>query len=130
MNDSDELLEDVGLKSEFEKQKELARLKRLRKESFMLTPPRSPISRHQNRFDDELVDELDEIDRENNNYMQHNQADAGNVRNRKDNSSSSGLYSLSESSPSRPRTISDIKKDFQLGDVIDFVHQGLQVKII
>jgi len=40
---------------------------------------------------------------------------------------SSGVYSLAESSPSRPRTISDIKRDFQLGDVIDFVHQGLEV---
>jgi len=136
LNDCAELLEDVGVKSEFEKQKDLARLKRLRKESFMLTPPRSPTSRNHSRYDDDIIRELDEIDRENNNYMQHDLVtnekqppeDLSGVKNRKE-TSSSGVYSLSESSPSRPRTISDIKRDFQLGDIIDFVHQGLETII-
>ena len=28
----------------------------------------------------------------------------------------------------RPRTLSDLKRDFQLGDIIEFVHNGLDVK--
>jgi hypothetical protein len=27
----------------------------------------------------------------------------------------------------RPRTLSDLKRDFQLGDIIEFVHNGLDV---
>ena len=120
----------MGVKSEFEKQKDLARLKRLRRESFMLTPPRSPSSRSQSRFDDDLIRELDEIDRENNNYMQNaneKQTEVVGGAIKRNENGSSGVYSLAEGSPSRPRTISDIKRDFQLGDVIDFVHQGLEV---
>jgi len=125
LNDCEELLEDVGVKTEFEKQKDLARLKRLRKESFMLTPP--PSSKSKNRFDDDFLHELDEIDRENNNYMQSDKLQDADqqLTNRKD--PSKRVYTLStESSPSKPRTLSDLKRNFQMGDIMDFVHHGLE----
>jgi glycerol-3-phosphate O-acyltransferase 3/4 len=117
LNDCEELLEDVNIKTELEKRKELARLKRLRKESFMLSPPSSQTL---NRNDDKLLKELDEIDRENNNYLEYKQnvdVKENNVQNR--------VHTLSENSV-RPRTISDIKRDFQLGDIMEFVHEGLE----
>lgn len=91
----------------------------------MLTPP--PSSKSKNRFDDDFLHELDEIDRENNNYMQSDKLQDADqqLTNRKD--PSKRVYTLStESSPSKPRTLSDLKRNFQMGDIMDFVHHGLE----
>lgn len=98
--------------------KDLARLRRLRKESFMLNP--SPNTKSISRCfeSDELLKELDEVDLKNNNYK----LDKSQTTNAEE------IYSLkAENSPNRPRTLSDLKRDFQLGDIIDFVHQGMNV---
>jgi len=70
----------VSTKTQFERQKELARLKRLRQESFMLNPPSKSITE--------------------------------------------------TTLNGRLRTISDIKRDFQLGDIIEFVHRGIEVILV
>lgn len=126
-----ELLEDDDVKSAVEKRKDLARLKRLRKESFMLTPPSSKTTGSSRYDGDDLIKELDEVDRENNNYMkQLTDVDQPLESNTFKDESSKRLYTLSDSnSPARPRTISDIKRDFQLGDIMDFVHQGMETII-
>ena len=69
---------------------------------------------------EQLMKELDEIDLKNSNYKLDKSLHASQ---REDQ-----IYSLkAELSPNRPRTISEIKRDFQLGDIIDFVHQGMNV---
>jgi len=102
IKECEELIDDNGEKNEMEKLKELARLKRLRHESFMLNPPSRFNSKRE--FDDELVKELNEMGQKNG-------------------------ANLKEESPNRPRTISDIKRDFQLGDIIEFVHKGMETII-
>jgi hypothetical protein len=68
----------------------------------MLNPPSRSNIKHE--FDDELVKELNELSHKHNGSK--------------------------EESPNRPRTISDIKRDFQLGDIIEFVHKGMEVLAI
>lgn len=113
----EELLDTTERKNEFEKAKDLARLRRLRKESFMLNP--SPKSSSRCFENDELLKELNEVDLENNNYK----------FDKSHSTKANEIYSLTEGSPNRPRTLSDLKRDFQLGDIIDFVHQGMNTII-
>ena len=51
--------------------------------------------------------------------------DLENRRNRERNDAST-----KEFDSSRGRSLSDIKKDFQLGDILEFVHKGLEVRIL
>ena len=83
----------MSKKSQFEKQKEIARLKRLRHESFVLNPSKNNLDEEQH---------LNELNEKYNN-------------------------SKTTSSPTLSRTISDIKHNFQLDDILDFVHRGIQV---
>jgi len=120
LHDCTELLEDTGSKTQFEKRKELARLQRLRKESFMLTPPSLSRNKSTSKFDDDLIKELDEVEKEHYNNSINQNIDT--------NEKEAKSVSFSETSP-RPRTISDIKRDFQLGDIMEFVHKGLETII-
>ena len=116
-------------KSEFEKQKEMARLKRLRHESFLLNPP-SRTGPKNLVYDegDELMKELVDIDEKNNNYMR-NSINLNTEQQVSNNDLAKEKRSNTLMSQDRPRTISDIKRDFQLGDIIDFVHKGMEVMI-
>lgn len=145
IKDCEELLEvDVSTKTQFERQKELARLKRLRHESFMLNPPSKKITEVD---ENELLKEFDEIDKKNNNYLKpassyklqsnspeiqqlstavfNNQNDVQIESSRRKLTYSSDVTNLN----GRSRTISDIKRDFQLGDIIEFVHRGIETII-
>jgi hypothetical protein len=140
-------------KSEFERQKEIAKMKRLRHESFLLNP------KQLNNLDEEL-NKLDETDVQNNNYLSSSTTQptaasyvTGAVPNipekileqekeesfeesthfsandRKRTISDSSTVSTSPSTSSKPvryRSLSDIKRDFELSDVIQFVHNGLE----
>lgn len=121
------LLEDDKVKSEFERQKELARLKRLRKESFMLSPPLRQRKSENNLINEDDLMDLEEIDKQNNNYMQSVKLEKSEVS--KEETTKRIRLPSSETSLNRPRTISDIKRDFQLGDVIDFVYKGMETII-
>ena len=134
----------MSTKTQFERQKELARLKRLRHESFMLNPPSKKITEVD---ENELLKEFDEIDKKNNNYLKpassyklqsnspeiqqlstavfNNQNDVQIESSRRKLTYSSDVTNLN----GRSRTISDIKRDFQLGDIIEFVHRGIEVII-
>ena len=125
------ITEAAVAKSEFEKQKEMARLKRLRHESFMLNPP-SRTGPKSLMYDegDELMKELVDIDEKNNNYMRNSinlNSEQLTINDLGKEKRSNTLMSQDLNSPGRPRTISDIKRDFQLGDIIDFVHKGMEV---
>jgi len=121
LNNCEELLDsDTERKNAFEKAKDLARLRRLRKESFMLNPSLNTKSTSRSFENDELLKELNEVDLKNNNYK----------RDKSQSTNGDEIYSLSEENgPNRPRTLSDLKRDFQLGDIIDFVHQGMNTII-
>lgn len=93
-------------------------MQRLRKESFMLTPPSLSRNKSTSKFDDDLIKELDEVEKEHYNNSINQNIDT--------NEKEAKSVSFSETSP-RPRTISDIKRDFQLGDIMEFVHKGLEV---
>ena len=58
---------------------------------------------------------LNDIDKQNNNYL----ASSPSKSDSKTDSVNSSL--------ARPRTLSDFKKNFQLGDIMEFVHNGLEV---
>lgn len=100
----EDLIEDDG-KNDLEKTNQLKRLKRLRSDTFML----KPATKSENGESDGLE--------ENNNYLNTNK-----------------LHSLIEEQQQkcnttlkqRGRTLSELRKNFQLGDVIDFVHNGLE----
>ena len=112
----------------------------------MLNPP----SKNKNTLDeDELLKELDDIDKQNNNYLKSSSSsnykshtknfepqylstavasDQNDVQ--IDNSRRKLTFSADTSSQmnqSRLRTISDLKRDFQLGDIVEFVNRGIEV---
>lgn len=88
----------------------------------MLNPPSPSREKSTHKFDDDLIKELDEVEKEN-----YNNTLSQSIENEKEVKSQS--FSLTETSP-RPRTISDIKRDFQLGDIVEFVHKGLEVRFL
>lgn len=104
----------------------------------MLNPP----SKINNLDEEGILKELDEVDKQNNNYINQSStkkkyidnADLSKavVNNQSDiqiDQSKRKLMFASDvaSSQSRLRSISDIKRNFQLGDVIDFVNRGIEV---
>ncbi len=136
----------MSTKTQFERQKELARLKRLRQESFMLNPPSKSITETD---ENELLKELDEIDKKNNNYLkpplstssyklQSNSSEGQQLSTAVFNKQNDVQIDLSRRKftsdvstlNGRLRTISDIKRDFQLGDIIEFVHRGIEVILV
>lgn len=98
----------------------------------MLNPP----SKNKN-LEEEFLKDLDEIDKQNNNYI--NQASKKDYVYGTDLSTAvpnnqndvqidqSKRKLVFPDSASRLRSISDIKRNFQLGDIIDFVHRGIEV---
>lgn len=163
IKDCEELLEDDINKSEYEKRKRLAKLTRLRHESFLLNPP--PHQKRSRTTNNELSDgdalsieeldsiaasressessssagdedtyadvnqELDDIDKQNNNYLgaassvKKNPPTPATKRHLKNQT-----HEISDPA-ARMRSMSDIRRDFQLGDVIDFVQKGVQTII-
>lgn len=111
-------------KTELQRQKDRARLQRLRLESFMLDPPSHSSSNSSSSAsltslsspqidtsDIETSKYLNDIDKQNNNYM----------------SLASTQKSSNNLDTTRARSVSDIKRDFQLSDICDFVNKGLEV---
>lgn len=97
LRDNEELIqEEIG--THLERQKLLREQKRLRLNTFVLNSKTSDSSSTTVNTSDTLHDE----DKENNNYLNE------------------------ENEPIKARSLSDMKRDFQLGDITDFVNQGLQ----
>lgn len=129
---------DVSSKTQFEKAKELARLKRLRHESFMLNPPSKTTTL--NIDNDQLLNDLDDIDKRNNNYLKKSSdyleqpLSTAVVSKQNDIQIDQSRRKLTfstenDSNSQRLRSLSDIKRDFQLGDIIEFVHRGIETII-
>ena len=150
-------------KSEIEKRKELARLIRRRHESFMLHPSNDaagsiaaclPKNKNTGINEEDSDEDLEDIDKRNNNYLAQNSKGDDSFRESTEPStptkrrvktkstsdeceiegSGDKRVLSAEVTPSRAhldsyriRSISDIRKDFQLGDIIDFVHKGMEV---
>jgi len=127
IKDCEELLPDDDGKSEHQKQKDRARLHRLRLESFILDPPSHSSSNSSSSAsltslsspqidtsDIEPSKYLDDIDKQNNNYM---------------SPASTQKSSSNLDITTKQRSYSDIKRDFQLSDICDFVHKGLEAII-
>ncbi len=110
LKDCEELIENKG-KSDIEKLNELKKLKRLRLESFMLNPP-SKLSTDMN-----FKNSLNELNEQNNNYLGEK------TSNHKLENADHNLFATHKQ---RGRTLSDLRRNFQLGDIIDFVHNGLE----
>lgn len=163
----EELLQhEIHGKDEFERRKELAKLKRLRLESFMLKPPSLAKNESQNNLStngrSKLVinEDLNEYDKQNNNYLfkqsvnNHNELNEnddddseykqlnGHILIDQESSDESENEQIAEldksdqkqlkpvkSTPVKERRLSDMKRDFELSDVIDFVHKGLETII-
>lgn len=112
----------------------------------MLNPP----SKNKNTLDeDELLKELDDIDKQNNNYLKS--SSSSNYKSLTNNFEPQYLSTAvasdqndvqidtsrrkltfsadtcSQMNQSRLRTISDLKRDFQLGDIVEFVNRGIEV---
>jgi len=119
----EELLED-DLTNDIEREKQLAKLQRLREEQFKLKPSSSmSISTNKSQSQKNVTSELDQLDKENNNYLTKSSDDSSSLSAHVPSSISS------EDLVARARSLSDIKRDFQFGDVIDFVNRGLQTII-
>lgn len=84
----------------------MARIKRLRLQSFMLNPPDEGSATKTNNIDDS--------DKKNNNYLSARL-------------SKEDAEAIDAMDQTRSRSLSDIKRDFQLDDIADFVHKGLEV---
>ena len=104
----------------------------------MLNPP----SKSSNLDEEELLKELDEIDKQNNNYINQKKTTTFidnsdlstpvlNTQNdvQVDQSKRKLVYDSTTSQQTRMRSISDIKRIFQLGDIVDFVHRGIEVNL-
>ena len=116
-------------------------MQKLRREQFMLNPPSSNHRNH-SITDDKLDLQLDEIDKQNNNYIPSSSSSSSSSSSNTSNnintnldlsSSSNNQHTLNKSNDDtleiRSRSLSDMKRDFQVYDVVDFVNKGLQVKI-
>lgn len=136
-------------KSELEKRKELARLIRRRHESFMLHPdssgPAAAAAPQQAKPRRAGIDEeadstgsdLDDIDKQNNNYLARRSDKSPRVKTKSTSDQCEiegsrivpAAVAAAKNGGSRLRSMSDIRKDFQLGDIIDFVHKGVEVSL-
>lgn len=79
----------------------------------MLNPP----SKSSDGIFKNSINELNKINEQNNNYLDEN------TSNKKQENIDQSLYTPLKQ---RGRTLSDLRKNFQLGDIIDFVHNGLE----
>lgn len=80
----------------------------------MLNPPEESHEQSAGAAQKTTTNKIDDSDKKNNNYLSArlSQEDA---------------EALDAMEQSRARSLSDIKRDFQLGDIADFVHKGLEV---
>ena len=105
--------------------KELKRRERLRKESFVLKPTFSI-------KDDDLI-----LDKKSTEISETFYDDEDGYTNSSPEINTNDSTQLSElaivmpcTSNLRSRTLSDLKRDFQLGDISEFVYNGLDVNIL
>ena len=96
----------LDYKNQYERNKELARIKRLRQESFMLNPP-------EDTFKNNLIED---VDKRNNNYISK-KIDLTRI-------------DLTTQTKETSKKYNEIKKDFQLSDIIEFIQNGLEVNKI
>jgi hypothetical protein len=82
----------------------------------MLNPPSL------NEHHDDLSHLIDDSDIQNNNYLSIKNETKPTITNKNNNNNNSDESSL------RARSLSDIKRDFELGDIMEFVHNGLEVR--
>jgi hypothetical protein len=110
--------------NETEKEKEIDRLKLLRLESFMLKPP------------SKQTPPLSDTDKQNNNYLAAKKPDLSDLKESSGDSGRGGSNSESSSTSSSNQLhssysecdlVKNIKRDFECGDIIEFVHNGLSV---
>lgn len=125
----EEILGD-DFKSQIKKQKELALSERLRKQSFMLKPYLTTKSAKNSTDiqDKNLELELKDLDKliEQSDDDEDGYTNVNPIANRQQiNSISSTNDEKDKRSDQRARTLSDFKRDFQLGDILEFVHNGL-----
>jgi glycerol-3-phosphate O-acyltransferase 3/4 len=136
VKDCEQILGD-DLKSQMKKHKELALRERLRKESFMLKPFKSTSSSSKNSLTDiqdkglelelkDLEKLREQSDDDEDGYTNVNPiVNRQQINNTSSSNSTTTTLEKDKRADPRSRTLSDFKRDFQLGDIIEFVHNGL-----